>query len=322
MSAQGSDGAEWGRCGSVCAVIAVVGEVLIDIIRRPGEAPVEAIGGGPFNTARAAARLGAEVTFVCPVSTDARGDRVIRALADDGIRLGIDQRSQRPTALGYATIDEHGHATYEFVLEDTSLVDITRACALSAVADASAVHLGTLSLALAGMAEVAAEVADALSPEQLLMADPNCRPAFLDGNALFQRVWPAVAARADVLKISDDDLRYLHGDDEAVALTALRDSTDALLLITRGAAGVTVIAGSEVRQVPAPSIDVVDTVGAGDTFSGAFLARWQHRGLGPAHLTDVDAVCEAVSFAATAAAITCTRVGAAPPNLEDMAVFG
>jgi fructokinase len=89
-------------------------------------------------------------------------------------------------------------------------------------------------------------------------------------------------------------------------------------LVTLGGDGALAITAEETIEVRAPKVDVVDTIGAGDSFMGAFLARWRHHGLGRSDLRRLDEVEQAVGFACRVAAITCSRAGADPPRLDEL----
>jgi fructokinase len=151
------------------------------------------------------------------------------------------------------------------------------------------------------------------------MVDPNCRPTATPDVSVYRERMSRVLARADVVKASDEDLAYL-----AIAPTP---EASARALLERGVGAVIVTRGSEPAlgfcisgsfEAPVPSVEVVDTVGAGDTFGGAFLAWWLEHGLGRDELGDRERLEAAVSFAARAAAINCTRAGAEPPTRAEM----
>ena len=301
-------------------MILVFGEALVDIIGQPGQPAVEVAGGGPLTTAVAASRLGAAVTLLCSVSTDVRGQLLREAIAESGVNLVPDRRSSLPTATARAEVDALGHATYTFDLFETALTDIDAADVTAALAlRPAAVHVGTLALALPELARAARGLLKAVPADSLVMVDPNCRPAFLDDSADFLPTWHLALERADVVKVSDDDLHYLHGDNLSEGIAALQEISDAIILLTRGADGVDVIDGDLRWHVTAPRVLVADTVGAGDTFSGVFLARciesgWRRGG-------EPDMLLDAVAQAAAAAALACTRVGAVPPTRIELSEF-
>jgi fructokinase len=146
------------------------------------------------------------------------------------------------------------------------------------------------------------------------MVDPNCRPRVIPERDAYLTRLRGVLTRADVVKVSADDLTYMVPDatplDTAHALLA--DGVGVVLL-TDGPRAVTVLSGGFGFELPVPDTDVIDTVGSGDAFGGGFLARWIERGLGRSELADEAAVREAVTRAIEVASLTCRRPGAEPP---------
>ena len=151
------------------------------------------------------------------------------------------------------------------------------------------------------------------------MVDPNCRPTATPDVGVYRERMRRVLGRADVVKGSDEDFAYLAmaGTPEASALALLERGVGVVIVTSGAEAARAWCAGGDV-VVPVPTVDVVDTVGAGDTFGGAFLAWWLEQGLGREQLADRDRVRDAVAFAARAAAINCTRAGAEPPTRAEM----
>ena len=226
-----------------------------------------------------------------------------------------------PTTLALAELDEGGAATYRFYFDRTSAPAVTDADAHGAVTAATTVlHVGTLGLVLEPMASSLEQLVADVGDDVLVFVDPNCRPKVIDDAPTYRARLHRVLARADVVKVSGDDLDFL-----APGVDGLRACRDLLalgpqvVLFTDGAETVHVLErGGESFSVAVPSVPVVDTVGAGDSFGGGFLATWVDAGLGRTDLGDRAALRTAVERAVVVAGITCTRAGAEPPRLTDL----
>jgi len=301
-------------------MITVVGEALVDIIVDPDGNVTSVVGGGPLNTARTLARLGLPVSFLGGVSTDAFGGRIMRLLEQDGVSYALGDRVPEPTTLAIASIDESGAASYRFMLDGTSATAVTPERALASVGeDCRAVHVGTLGLVLQPLADASAAVVQAAGPDQLVMVDPNCRPSVMTSGNPFARILSEVLGRADVVKVSGDDLQVIFpGMDPVQAAVRLQQVNGAVVLFTDGAQAVHIVTTEGIEVVPVPKVPVADTVGAGDSFSGGFLAHWLQAGRGRGDLGDHGAVVAATEYGIAVAALTCQRPGADPPNADQV----
>src|SRR4029077_3787814 len=187
-------------------MIVVAGEALIDLklTRDLRFAPLA--GGGPFNTARTIGRLGGDVAFVGRLSTDRFGTMLHDALAADGVDLAFAARTDAPTTLAVAEVDETGTATYRFHTADTSAPGLSIDEVMAALGDEpAAVHIGTLGLVLEPMASALVAGVGRLAEHTLLMVDPNCRPGVIaDWDAYLGRL-TTILGRADIVKVSGDD---------------------------------------------------------------------------------------------------------------------
>ena len=152
------------------------------------------------------------------------------------------------------------------------------------------------------------------------MLDPNCRPVVMTGSAVFQSTLAAGMTRAEVVKVSGDDLAFLYpGERPSTAAEQIHMRTGATVLFTDGSNSVEVICAGGKQALAVPSVPVVDTVGAGDSFSGGFLAYWSRQGWGRAELHELDKVVAAAEFGIKVAGITCQRAGAEPPYSAEVA---
>ncbi|MGA0208551.1 MAG: PfkB family carbohydrate kinase [Candidatus Nanopelagicales bacterium] len=303
-------------------MITVMGEALIDVIVDvDGDVTAAAIGGAPLNTARTLARLDVPVSFLGGVSADAFGRRIMRMLQADGVGYALKEPMSAPTTLAIAELDDHGAASYRFVFDGTSATLVSPADAIAAVrSDCTVLHVGTLALVLEPLAMATRAVVEAAPASQIVMVDPNCRPAVMTDSIVFQETLAAVLERADVVKVSGDDLAFLYpGQRPATAAEQIHMRTGATVLFTDGANAVEVICAGGKQVLPVPAVPVVDTVGAGDSFSGGFLAHWVRQGWGREELQELDKVVEAAEFGIKVAGITCQRAGAEPPFSAEVA---
>ena len=300
-------------------MILVAGEALVDLVPDAEGALQPHPGGGPFNTARTIGRLGQAAAFLGRLSTDRFGQRLERMLADDGVELATAIRTDDPTTLALAEIDESGAAGYRFYERGTSAPGLEPAEALGAVPPGVEVlHVGTLGIHLEPIADAVEALVERMAGTALVAVDPNVRPGVLRDPSAFRARLGRLLGRADLLKLSADDLAWLAPGlppDEAVRslLGAARAG-----VLTLGGDGAVVVTQTGAAAVAAPKVDVVDTIGAGDAFGGGLVAWWAMHGLGRDELGDLDTVLEATRFACRVAALTCARAGASPPTLPEV----
>ncbi|MEO8571710.1 MAG: PfkB family carbohydrate kinase [Chloroflexota bacterium] len=302
-------------------MIVVSGEALIDLVIQPDGSLRAVPGGGPFNTARTIGRLGVAAAFLGRLSRDRFGGFLRGALIDDSVDVSMAEPTDAPTTLAMAELDDEGIATYRFHTAETASPELSHEAVVTALATRpAAFHLGTLGLVLEPIA-AALEAGMATADEAtVVMLDPNCRPLVIRDRAAHLARIRRVAARADIVKVSTDDLDWLEPGQESVAAAqALLKRGPRVVLITDGPGDARIVTRDEVVAVPVLRVGVVDTVGAGDAFGGGFLARWIERGLGRADLDNRAALRDAVEFAVEVAALTCQRTGADPPRRAELA---
>lgn len=301
-------------------LVVVAGEALIDLIVRASGEITPITGGSPFNSARAIARLGVPVAWIGGLSSDRFGRMLEAGLAGDGVQVSLAQRTDLPTTLALAEIGADGAASYHFYTDSTSAPAVLPGpMADGPPASARAFLTGSLGLVLEPMASTLEAVACAVPTNRIVMLDPNARPSITRDPAAWRARMTRVMARADIVKASTEDLEYLRpGSSHDEAAEWVRDQGPKVVLVTDGARPIRVLAGEAVASVIAPPVEVVDTVGAGDTFGGAFLACLVHWGIGPDGLGDASTVLGAARFAVRASAAVCARAGANPPTLAEL----
>ncbi len=297
-------------------MIVVCGEALIDLvpsgqgIRRPTP------GGGPFNTARALARLRVPTAFLGRLSTDAFGHQLAGLLRSDGVDLSLAYFGSEPTTLAVAEVDSDGLAAYRFVIEGTSAPNLTPAMLPPSLSpDVDALHVGTLGLVLEPMASTLADFIQRESEQRVVMLDPNIRPALVADEGEYRGRLDAVIARSTIVKGSDADLAWLYPDlDLEAAVDRILGAGVRVVVATQGAQGALGASNNVRVRVPAPTVEVVDTIGAGDSFGAALLA-WlhDHGALGTNVVLGADELQSALVFACLVASLTCGRAGAEPP---------
>ena len=306
-------------------MILCCGEALIDMLPRVSQEGELAFapyaGGAVFNTSIALGRLGAAPGFFCGLSTDLFGEMLDTKLSEAGVSSELAFRSARPTTLAFVRLSD-GHATYTFYDENSALRVMTEDNLPVLPADVSALFFGGISLVgePCGSAYEALMAREATS--RVTMIDPNIRPSFItDRDAYVTRI-KSMMAMSDVVKLSDEDLHWLEGkgDLDTLAGDLIARGTK-VVLITQGSEGSIGYTAEHRVTVPAHKVDVVDTVGAGDTFNAGFLAGLQQEGaLDKATLAALpaDTLRTALAMGSKTAAITVSRAGANPPWAHEL----
>lgn len=292
----------------------VIGEALIDIVQRDGVVTGEHVGGSPLNVAIGLGRLGRAVDFLTHIGRDDRGERIVDYVEASGVQLvsGSRTASRTPTALAH--LDATGAATYEFDIE----------WALSGTPEAASplvVHTGSIAAFLDPGCLATAALLDAYRTSATITYDPNVRPALIDDHDQAVNRINRLVEKADVVKASDEDLRWIDPDRPpekvAEAWLALGPS---IVAVTRGGEGSFAMCAAGVVEVEAQPVDVVDTVGAGDSFmTGLIDALWSLDLLGADRrgalaAIDTAALIGVLRAAALASALTVTRAGADLPD--------
>jgi len=309
-------------------VIVVAGEALVDLVPTAEGHLAPRMGGGPYNAAVAAGRLGAPVGFLSRLSTDLFGDRLVERLHAAGVGTDLVQRGPEPTTLAVVGLGEDGSARYSFYVEGTADRRVTDPGPLPAAV--RAVSFGTLSLVLEPGASTYERVLWREAERgALTVLDPNVRAGLIRDPSAYRDRYDSWLAHVGLLKVSADDARWLAGlpgdapeEDVLDVVRDWRDAGPAAVVLTLGGDGLAVLTGAgEVIRVPPVPVAVVDTIGAGDTVQGALLA-WlhDHDALSTEAVRGMDAArwTEALGHAGAAAAITCSRAGAEPPFKREL----
>lgn len=294
-------------------MILVAGEALVDVFADGGARP----GGSPFNVAIGLARLGSPVALATRISGDAHGRLLRRALERDGVDLRYLRPSPRPTPTATVRLEESGPPAYVF----TGLPDLEVNAPEPIDADLICFHTGSYGIvsrrSSAGLLDAFANA----RPGVLRSLDPNIRLSMEPSAERWRESVAAFAAHADLLKVSEEDVRALWGpaaDVDAIARGWLSERC-ALVALTRGERGASLFVRDGGRiDSPAFPAALVDTVGAGDAFQAALLAGLAQRPPRALEGLDRDALQKLLDMAVKAGALACARAGADPPTRSEL----
>ncbi len=302
------------------------GEALIDMLPRtttlgePAFSPYA--GGAVFNTAIALGRLGAPSAFFSGISTDMLGEILTDTLAASKVSTDLCARSGRSTTVAFVKLVA-GQATYAFYDENTAGRTLSQDQLPTLPADITTLFFGGISL----VNDPAASTYEALQAREtgrrVIMIDPNIRLGFIAGQEDSYRARiTRMVQRSDIVKLSDEDLHWYAGSGDLAALArGILANGPKVVFITEGAKGAHAITATETRFTPSRRGEVIDTVGAGDTFNAGVLAALHARGaLTKAGIANLDAAAldAALEFGTKAAAVTVSRAGANPPWAHEL----
>jgi fructokinase len=305
------------------------GDALIDFVPVRAadgrEAVRPAVGGSCLNIAVGLARLGIPSGFVGGISTDLFGRMIADHAAASKVDLRHATRTDHQTTLAFVRLIA-GESQYAFYDAGTASANWTYRRGSIAFDAVDAVHIGSTTLVHdRGAAEAGSLIANAKATATISF-DPNCRPNLVHDEKAYRARMGAFAANADVVRMSDVDFEYLFGEEDfAARAAALLATGPSLVVVTRGTNGALAwhrAAGAV--EVGAPAVDVVDTIGAGDSFQAALLFALHQSGrIQRANLQTIgaDDLRRALSFACKCAALTCTRAGADPPRRNEVSGF-
>jgi fructokinase len=267
------------------------------------------VGGGPANTAKAVARLGYTAQFIGGISSDEFGSAIEEELQRSGVDLSLVLRGDLPTALAIATIDSHGLAKYDFELDGTTSFAFNSSWLPSGEPDV--IHIGSVATMLEpGASELLKWVEEKSVP---IVFDPNVRPSIQGDKGLYRAAIERWIGVSTIVKLSEDDLNWLYGDESIVS--SWLESGPELVIVTRAEKGLTAYGKGFSLGVPAFKVDVVDTVGAGDTIGAVVVEGVLIHG---ANALRGEVLQDVLERAARAASITCSRAGANPPTRDEL----
>lgn len=304
-------------------MIICAGEALIDMLPRSideGTGFMPHAGGSVFNTAVALGRLGADVGMITGLSRDLFGDILLSGLVASGVDAGEVLFFDRPTTLAFVTLI-NGQAAYAFYDENTAGRMLQPGDMPDLSNEVQALFVGGISLAVEPCAG-AYEALVARAEDRVVMLDPNIRPDFIADKAIFRARMDRLLARADIVKVSDEDLAWLVGNpDIDSGAEAMLERGAKVILVTEGADGARAITKKGQVRVQGHKVKVVDTVGAGDTFNAGFLAALAASGALSrgtiANLSSTE-LENALSLGVRSAAVTVSRAGANPPWEDEL----
>ena len=306
-------------------MILCAGEALIDMLPREtkdGEAAFQPFAGGAvFNTSIALGRLDVPAGFFSGISTDFFGTLLTENLAASNVDTSMCARSDRPTTLAFVRLID-GQASYAFYDENTAGRMLGEADLPNLDDNISAVFFGGISLVVEPCARAYEALMMREAGKRVTMIDPNIRTSFIQDEAAYRRRVMGMIGTADIVKVSDEDLDWLiDGDDLATQAEKLRALGPAVVFVTQGADGVTAYTDRGASFVASRRVEVIDTVGAGDTFNAGVLAAFHDAGVltkNAIRNVSEDTLQAAMTLGVRAAAVTVSRAGANPPTRAEL----
>lgn len=305
-------------------MILVCGEALIDLMPTgPAGTYAARPGGSPANVAVGLGRLGRSAALLCRLSGDAFGRVLAAHVQESGVDTSYVVRAAEPTTLAVVTLDDEGSAEYAFYVDGAADGGWDAGDLPEQLPEGAALHVaGSLALGVPGMGDAVEALLVRERGRRVLALDPNVRPALARDEADLRARLDRWLGLVDLVKVSADDLAWLHPDEPLEQVAARwRARGPSVVVVTRGGDGSHAQGPHGTVDLPGVPVDVVDTVGAGDAFMAGLLCALEGAGsLTPAGLAglDGDGLRAALELGQTVAAHTCRRPGADPPRLSEL----
>ena len=306
-------------------MIVCCGEALIDFLPRKTVEGADSfqpfVGGSVLNVAVALGRLGVSAGFICGLSDDFFGAMIVDALHASNVDTTLSIVSSRPTTLAFVKLTD-GSAEYAFFDEGSAMRMLSESDLPPIPAPVTALHFGSISLTAEPCGSTYETLMRNESSDRLISLDPNIRPSLIKNREGYLARLDRMVAMSDIIKLSREDMEWIAPGRsfETLAEDWLARGAG-LVILTQGADGARAISKRRSVFVPSVEVDVVDTIGAGDTFSAAILAQLETAGrLDKSALRSLSdsELAELLAYAARAAAITTSRAGADPPWAREM----
>lgn len=306
--------------------ILVVGEALVDVVHRQDGSTDEHPGGSPANVAIGLARLDHQVDFAAHFGTDPRGESIREHLErNDNLHVVAGAQSDdQHTSVAAAYLDETGQATYDFDLQ----WDVADLLADRDAAPTGHLHVGSIAATLQPGASAVLDAVRRARETGTVSYDPNCRPSIMGSPGEVRAQIEEIIGLADVVKASDEDVAWLYEGAPAGEIMRLWGQLGpSVIVVTHGGDGYSVLIPQtgEFKQRSGYTVDVVDTVGAGDSFMSGLISGLLDEGLlGSVQARDalrqapLEAVDPALRRAAACGAVTVARAGANPPTRAEL----
>ncbi|MCL4155899.1 UNVERIFIED_CONTAM: hypothetical protein GTU68_041891 [Idotea baltica] len=311
----------------------ICGEALIDIFvednqQFPAENfPLQAsVGGSPFNVAIGLARLGQSAALFTGISNDMFGKRLSAVLAAENVSQELIVKKSLPTTVAFVEKDKNGVPTYSFYGEGTADRSITSDDINFDIDDPIAIHLGSYSIVSQPTADSLLSLVKKYSGKCLISLDPNIRAIVEPDMKVWQKRVDELVSLADIVKVSDEDLALMYPDTQPKEIIEKWLATGLkLIVLTKGGEGSALWSAKAQVNIETPKVQVIDTVGAGDTYQAALLdsvsrLTSQYSNDWPEKLTE-EKLIEIGNYSASAAAITCSRQGADLPTRSEILDF-
>lgn len=279
-----------------------------------------------MNTAKALAQLGLPTQFLGRISKDNFGQNLLTELASYDVGVKHVVAAPEPTSLAAVEVDSGGAASYSFYLNETSNFNWQLNELPTDVSMYQAIHIGTLALVMPPGDAVLFDWLKNLQNAPIVMIDLNVRPSVISDKTHYSEKLAPWIAQANILKVSEDDLDFLYPNQgwQEVAHQLLATFKLSLIAVTLGSGGAALVTPKIIVFENAPAVQVIDTVGAGDTFSAGLLFKLYEYGALDHQTLEIlsnEDLQASLHFAVNAAALSCTKTGAVPPTRAEVEAF-